>query len=43
MDLRAEYDGFRALLFIGMEHPGFMSRKANAFARFSKIGVVHRP
>ena len=27
-----KYDGFRALLSIGVEHPGFMSRKANAFA-----------
>jgi ATP-dependent DNA ligase len=28
---KLKYDGFRALLSISVEHPGFMSLKANAF------------
>jgi bifunctional non-homologous end joining protein LigD len=34
-----KYDGFRALLSIGVEHPAFISRKANAFARFSNLAL----
>ena len=30
---------FRALLSIGVENPGFISRKANPFARFSNLAL----
>jgi bifunctional non-homologous end joining protein LigD len=32
-----KYRGFRALLSTGVERPAFVSRKANAFARFSNL------
>jgi bifunctional non-homologous end joining protein LigD len=35
-----KYDGFRALLSIGVENPAFISRKANPFARFSNLALV---
>jgi ATP-dependent DNA ligase len=34
-----KYDGFRALLSIGVEHPEFISRNANAFTRFSSLAL----
>jgi ATP-dependent DNA ligase len=34
-----KYDGFRALLSIGMERPEFVSRRANAFAGFSNLAL----
>ena len=34
-----KYDGFRALLSIGVENPAFISRKANSLARFSNLAL----
>ena len=34
-----KWDGFRALLSVGVERPQFISRKANAFARFSNLAL----
>jgi hypothetical protein len=31
VDHELKYDGFRALLSVGVEHPVFISRNANAF------------